>query len=243
MSRFSYFLVTHGSRNPSDFLPNLVKLVQQKCQDLCGGGSLEAQDLSLSSQLSNFAKIAGKQDYTQILVVPVFLINGVHVVSDIPEQVAQAQKFCAQKLQIAEHFGTYPQILARLQAKFLETSATKILLSHGSSRSEAMAYLNNLAQNLQAIPAFWAVDPSLETQIEALIKLSHKEIAIMPYFLGSDSIIKAINAKISAFNSQNQVTQNLVTKNQIQIKLLKMPFEPEEIANLIVEYLQKKYDK
>jgi sirohydrochlorin cobaltochelatase len=227
-SEFSYFLVTHGSRNPSasEFLQNLVQLAQLKCQNLVGGGLLEGHELSLSQQLCNFAQIAEAQGYAQILILPVFLIAGVHVCTDIPEQVAIAQSMLnsSVQLKIADRFGSYPLIPQLLKTKFPELSTAKILLAHGSRLPETTVYLENLAQKLKAIPAYWSIAPDIETQIELLIKQGHLQITVLPYFLSSSGILEAIATKISSISTQ------------AQINLLELPFDPDAIANLVMEY-------
>jgi sirohydrochlorin cobaltochelatase len=230
----AYFLVTHGSRNPLavDFLEKLVAQSTHLCPNLVGGGLLEGQELELSQQLINFGEIAKSQGYVKILILPVFLLAGVHVAEDIPAQVATAQAYfgySAQelKLQIAPHLGSYPNISSLLKAKFPEASEfddAKILLSHGSRRPETTEYLENLAQELSAIPAYWSIAPSVETQIALLMSLGHKKITILPYFLSSSGIVGAINTKISTANYS------------ISIQLLDLPFDEVAIANLLMDY-------
>lgn len=230
----AYFLVTHGSRNPlaTEFLQKLVAQLTPLCQNLVGGGLLEGQDLNLSQQLINFGEIAQSQGYTRILILPIFLLAGVHVVVDIPAQVATAQIHFARnlELQIAPHFGTYPIISSLLKAKFseaVEFDGARILLSHGSRRLETTEYLDNLAQELSAIPAYWSIAPSLKTQIEMLINLGHKKIVILPYFLSSVGIVEAVNTKIYSANYK------------ISIQLLDLPFDELAIASLVIDYIQK----
>jgi sirohydrochlorin ferrochelatase len=240
LPKISYFLVTHGSRNPSaaEFLYNLVALAQAKfthsklagseSEALVGGGLLEGHELSLNQQLSNFANIAKSQGYDVVLVLPVFLLAGVHICEDLPEQIAitQASSHLESKIEfkIANHFGTYPIIPSLLKSKFPQVSPAKILLAHGSRRPETTQYLENLAQELDAIPAYWSIAPSLETQIEQLIDLGHPKIIILPYFLASGGIIDAIATKISTYS--------------IPIQLLELPFDPQAIATLVMDYAQ-----
>jgi len=234
-SNFCYFLVTHGSRNPSavEFLQNIVNLAQAKSLSLVGGGLLEGQELSLSQQLSNFGKIARSHGYSQVLVLPVFLLAGIHVYADIPEQIAIAQTDLSDlEIKIAPHFGTYPEITPLLKSKFLfksqERSPAKILLAHGSRRLETTHYLENLAQDLKAIPAYWAIAPNLETQIEHLIKLGQTEMTILPYFLATGGIIEAVESKISQYSQYST-----------QINLLELPFTPEAIATLVIKFARE----
>ncbi len=226
MNKVSYFLVTHGSRNPSavEFLHNLVKLAQAKSENLVGGGLLEGQELSLSQQLVNFGKVAQAQGYAEILILPIFLLAGVHVCDDLPEQVAIAQKISELKFKLVDRFGAYSQIPQLLKTKFPQDASAKILLAHGSRLSETTKYLENLAQNLNAMPAYWSIAPSLETQIEQLINLGHSEITILPYFLASGGIMEAIANKISNYS--------------ISIQLLELPFQAEAIAKLVINYAQ-----
>lgn len=212
------YLVTHGSRNPAaaEFLRNLVSLVQAKSLSLVGGGLLEGADLSLADQLIDFAKTA--QEYPKILILPIFLLAGVHVCQDLPEQVAIAQSNLGLELEIADYLGNYPQISPILQTQFRSDGTARILLSHGSRRSESLVEIEKLAQACQALTAFWAIAPSLETQVDSLINQGYAKITVLPYFLAAGGIMAAIKA------------QNL------PIQLLDLPLTPEAIATLVIDY-------
>ncbi|AFY73119.1 hypothetical protein Syn7502_01004 [Synechococcus sp. PCC 7502] len=228
MPRISYFLVTHGSRNPSaaEFLHNLINLAKAKSENLVGGGLLEGHELTLSQQLVNFANSAKSQVCDQILVIPIFLLAGVHVCEDLPKEVKIAQETYGSQLEIkiANHFGTYPIIPSLLKSKFPKKSTARILLAHGSRRPETRQYLEKLAQALESIPAYWSIAPSLQTQIEALVSQGHSNITVLPYFLSSGGIMEAIAT----------ITSNY----EIPIQLLELPFAPQAIVEIVINHIE-----
>jgi len=101
----AYFLVIHGSSDPrpeqaatflmqrvAQRLMGLTRDWPVQAEPLIRLGSLECGDRLLADQLASFgaqAQQAGKQG---IRVLPLFLLPGVHVMADIPEQMAIAQR-------------------------------------------------------------------------------------------------------------------------------------------------------
>jgi sirohydrochlorin cobaltochelatase len=224
-SQSAYFLVTHGSTNPQAliFLHELVKLMRSQ-NILVGGGLLEGHELTLAAQLQEFSTVAQAQGYKAIAILPIFLLAGVHVSADIPEEVAIAQSnFPDLEFRIAGRFGTYPQVLDLLQTKFTEQSIadTKILVAHGSRQVGANLDIINLAQKLGAIAAFGLGLPDLETQILSLISTGADSITVLPYFLSSGGISDAIAKRI------------MVYSDRLKINLLPIPFTPKEITKIL----------
>ncbi|MGA7935898.1 MAG: CbiX/SirB N-terminal domain-containing protein, partial [Kovacikia sp.] len=108
----------------------------------------------------------------RLLVLPLFLLPGVHVMEDIPAEVALAQTALGQKIGIemmphlGSHPGLYRLIAEQLSALPVEAS---ILLSHGSRRSGANQPIAALAERLGAIPAYWSISPDLESRVQELM--------------------------------------------------------------------------
>ena len=93
----AYFLVAHGSRDPRPQIA-LEQLAEQlrlrlspTLSPLIETGILECAALSLSQQLQQFANTISPRRITQIKILPLFLLPGVHVKEDIPVEVAIAQ--------------------------------------------------------------------------------------------------------------------------------------------------------
>ncbi|UBF27412.1 sirohydrochlorin chelatase [Kovacikia minuta CCNUW1] len=164
--------------------------------------ALEGDPLPLHQQICKLGQslqlAASNHDIPEpgwLLVLPLFLLSGVHVMEDIPAEVAQAQTALGQGVDVkimphlGSHGGLYRLIAERLSALPVEAS---ILLSHGSRRPGANQRIEALAERLGAIPAYWSVPPNLESRLQELMDLGFKKIAILPYFLFSGSTTDAI---------------------------------------------------
>ena len=93
MKAAALFLVTHGSSDRRSWitLQNLVTVARSQSELYISGGCLEGQELSLSQQLEKFATEVIQVGISEIVILPLFLLEGVHVSDDIPKQVAIAQ--------------------------------------------------------------------------------------------------------------------------------------------------------
>lgn len=237
----AYFLVTHGSRNPSSWtaLQTLITCMNTLTKVSVGGGCLEGQPIALAQQLQQFCETISKHSVlTQIkvAVIPLFLLPGVHVREDIPTEIAIAQQMIINSikqpiaLESTPFLGTHSQIPTLLQSQL--TALTKhpnhtnnhnigfILLSHGSRLIEASQTIEALADKLGAIAAYWSVPPDLNMQIEHLIAQGKESIAIVPYFLSSGGIMEAIAQQISSYGDRIQISIAPIPFSHSQISLL-----------------------
>jgi sirohydrochlorin ferrochelatase len=126
--------------------------------------------------------------------VPLFLLAGVHVMDDIPAEVEQArQALPGVTLEVCPHLGSHPGIKGLLRQKLQSTAnKTPILLAHGSRRPGGNDAICALAQALGGAAAFWAVDPSLESQVIHYMQTGVQRVAILPYFLFAGTTTDAI---------------------------------------------------
>ncbi|MCC5606040.1 sirohydrochlorin chelatase [Nostoc sp. CHAB 5834] len=217
----AYLLVSHGSRDrrPEIAMQQLAKLVCHKLPEshnalngahLVGIAALEMSPLPLHEQIQEFANRAfceGKlsQKQNRLKIVPLFLLPGVHVMTDIPAEVALAQQAINQDIMIElqPYLGSHPN-LEKLLAKQIATIKAEawILLAHGSRRPGSKETVEAMAGNLSAVTAYWAVPGSLESRVQELVAAGYKEIAILPYFLFAGGITDAIAASIEELKLQ-----------------------------------------
>lgn len=221
----AYLLVTHGSRDPRPQagVERLAQLLCQKLREemlaktqeltdtetlnnssvgvvtvrepLVGTACLELAPLPLHEQIQQFGKYAVSVGFKHIQILPIFLLPGVHVMEDIPAEVAKARQNFGSDLtiEVRPYLGFHPQI-SRLLTSSLNSFAaeTWILLSHGSRRSGGNYPVEALANQLGALPAYWSVPPNWETQVKTLLIKGKKRIGILPYFLFPGGITDAI---------------------------------------------------
>jgi sirohydrochlorin cobaltochelatase len=217
----AYLLVSHGSRDPRPevAMQQLAKLVCNKLSNnynpsssehLVGIAALEMSPQPLHEQIKLFAKGAfgdclQSEKQNHLKIVPLFLLPGVHVKTDIPAEVALAQQTIGQNIVIdlQPHLGSHSN-LEKLLAKQISTMKAEawILLAHGSRRPGSKETVEAMAASLSAVAAYWASPPSLESRVKELVAAGYSEIAILPYFLFTGGITDAIATSIEELKLQ-----------------------------------------
>jgi sirohydrochlorin cobaltochelatase len=181
-------------------------------QPLVEVAALEGDSLPLHEQIYRLGQtlqsIAGAESAAEprrLLLLPLFLLAGVHVMEDIPAEVALAQKALGQHITLelmpylGSHSGLHRLITERLSALPVEAS---ILLAHGSRRPGANQSIEMLSERLGAVTAYWSVPPNLEVRLQELMNLGFKKIAILPYFLFAGSTTDAIAETVDRLSQQ-----------------------------------------
>ena len=206
----AYLLVSHGSRDPRPqvAIAQLAQRVQHKMlppSALVGSAVLECAPLPLHEQIQQFSQTAIAQNIRHIQIVPLFLIPGVHVMEDIPEQVKIAQQALKETVTIAisPHIGTHSGMENLLANRFAQCSANAyILMSHGSRRSGSNQPVETLASKLGAVSAYWSVAPKLESRLQELAQSGCQKVAILPYFLFAGGITDTIAQAVDQLSHQ-----------------------------------------
>jgi sirohydrochlorin cobaltochelatase len=256
----AYLLVSHGSRDPRPQVEveKLAALVSQKLEGrdrqpdqnrflqsagntpvtvvkvappLVGTACLELAPLPLHQQIQEFGEQAIASGYHRLHIVPLFLLPGVHVMEDIPGEVAIAQSASGWNLtlDIRPHLGSHPRLgrLFATQVSFAGADA-KILLSHGSRRPNGNQPVEALAAKLGAVPAYWSVLPSLEMQVKALVNRGCGKICILPYFLFAGGITDAIAQVVDLLSQKFP---------DVEFKLANSLGASVELADLILDLI------
>ncbi|MEH1852852.1 MAG: sirohydrochlorin chelatase [Nostoc sp.] len=217
----AYLLLSHGSRDrrPEIAMQQLAGLVCNKLpkkhnpvnnQHLVGIAALEMSSQPLHEQIQQFAQRAfgdGRisQNENRLKIIPLFLLPGVHVMTDIPAEVALAQQATGEDIiiELQPYLGSHPN-LEKLLAKQIATIKAEvwILLAHGSRRPGSQETVEAIAARLGAVTAYWAGPPCLESRVKELVTAGYREIAILPYFLFAGGITDAIATSIEALKLQ-----------------------------------------
>lgn len=162
---------------------------------IVGTATLEAAEQSLAQQIVQFAQATQAQAVQQIVVVPLFLLAGVHVKEDLPAEIAAARQQLPAHLQLncLSYLGSQGQFKQYVAARLAKSTADRcVLLAHGSRRPAGNRAIKQLGKSLDAEVAFWSVPPNLETQVYHLMQQGHQHIAIAPFFLFPGGITDAI---------------------------------------------------
>ncbi|MFM9267709.1 sirohydrochlorin chelatase [Tychonema sp. BBK16] len=248
--RSTYLLVSHGSRDPRPqlALENLAQLLSQKLPILSNSAASSVPTVGtatlelgapLHEQICHFAEHTLSLGLTEVQILPIFLLPGVHVAEDIPAQVEIARQTLSSQLNIElqPHLGTQEAGLTNLvktqiqEMAFLPNSRPKwILLSHGSRRPGGNSTVEEIASKVGAVTAYWSVKPSLEEQIDSLVRDGQQQIGIVPYFLFNGGITDAITQKVAQLKEQFPTTE-LHLANPLGVSV--------ELADLVGELIQK----
>ncbi|MDX2216664.1 MAG: sirohydrochlorin chelatase [Oculatellaceae cyanobacterium bins.114] len=167
---------------------------------------LELHPLPLHQQIQQFAEQAIALGYGSVKILPLFLLAGVHVIDDIPAEVAIAQRSLEHRITLEQclHVGHYPQIQQLIvNACEVPAHATKVLVAHGSRRSQGNDLVEAIAQRIGAVTAYWSREPRLETQVMMVIEAGCRDIAVLPYFLFAGGITDAIAQQVNALSIQH----------------------------------------
>ncbi len=217
----------------ADRVSGRVMMVSSAWYPLVGTAVLELASLPLHEQIQQFASQALSVGCSQVQLLPLFLLPGVHVMEDIPKEVALAQERLGEAVGFNQrpYLGTHSGLARMLasQVATLDTDA-KILLSHGSRRAGSNQAVEAVADPLGAIVAYWSVKPTLEEQVKVLADAGHKQITILPYFLFSGGITDAIAQRVAGLQQQFP---------QLQLTLAQPLGASSELADLIIDLIEK----
>jgi sirohydrochlorin ferrochelatase len=215
----AYLLVSHGSRDPrpqvameelalslndklesnSNSDANSGVLSPTKCDYQIGTAYLELHPQPLHEQIVDFSRKAIANGCDRLKILPLFLLPGIHVTEDIPEEVNLAKKILKEDIsvELLPHLGSCFGLQRLLANKVKDISFdSRIIVAHGSRRVEANSSIEAMAISLNAVAAYWAVAPSLKDIVAQLVADGKKKIAIIPYFLFAGGITDAIAESI-----------------------------------------------
>lgn len=171
---------------------------------------LELHPLPLHQQIQQVADRALSLGYSQLQIIPLFLLPGVHVMEDIPSEVRMAQRKVgpSMTLDLRPYLGSHaglPHLIA--SSASVPAHAARILIAHGSRRPNGNQPVEAIAAQLGAVAAYWSVSPSLPTQVTHLVEQGYKAIVVQPYFLFAGSITDAIARAIEPLAQQFPAVQ------------------------------------
>lgn len=172
---------------------------------LVGTATLELADVPLHEQIRQFASVALAAGFNQLELLPLFLLPGVHLMEDIPAEVALAKASLGETIviKVRSHLGAMPG-LSKILTNQLATHEcdAKILIAHGTRRTGGNQQVEAIAEAMQAYVAYWSMTPKLEEQVKEIADSGCKSIAIVPYFLFSGGITDAIAQAVTHLQNQ-----------------------------------------
>ncbi len=212
-------LVGHGSRDPNgnteiDSFANHWRTQNPDWRiEVC---YIEFADVLLDQGFDNAA-----QNATKVLVIPLILNAAGHVKMEIPEHLEKARVRHPQvEFIYGKHLGvsmTLLTVVKRSLAKVMENltmpdpkTTGVIILGRGSSDKIANGEVAKLARWLQEERDHELIDiaftgityPRLETVVQRQVKLGMTQIAILPYYLFTGTLITRISEQLKQLQIQ-----------------------------------------
>jgi sirohydrochlorin cobaltochelatase len=210
----AYLLVSHGSRDPRPQIA-VEELVQQlslwlrqfspiNSPGLIGRAQLELGAKPLHLQIVDFARNCQERGIGRVVIFPLFLLPGIHVMEDIPSEVAIANRELDDlvELVIAPFLGSCPDLANLFTQHCLQLPDRTTIIAHGSRRKGGNHPVEQLAASLGFEMAYWSIEPSLTDRVTDLVARGATEIAIIPYFLFSGGITDAIANLVAKLREQ-----------------------------------------
>ncbi len=204
----AYLLVSHGSRDPRPQI-GVDRLAQQLSQWLqqssplqnihVGTAQLELGDKPLHIQIVEFAHSCGAN---KVVICPLFLLPGVHVMEDIPAEVAIAKGEGGLEVVLMPFLGACADLADMFAQHRLKMPDRAILLAHGSRRDGGNHPVEQLAVKLAMNNAYWSIEPSLTDLAIEYIESGTTEIGILLYFLFAGGITDAIGKSVEELRRQ-----------------------------------------
>lgn len=201
------------------------------CDVIVGTACLELSPIDLSEQIVKFSQRLVAAGVRELKLLPVFLMAGVHVMEDLPAEIAKAKQQLgdAIELTLCPHLGGHAQMLDVLNQRIEAVPAeAALLVAHGSRRSKGNRKIKMLGQQLNTEVAYWAIAPDIEEKIIELMQQGAQRIAILPYFLFAGGITDAITLR----------TEELAERfPKVKFRLLPTLGATNEMADLAVHLL------
>ncbi|MBE9251580.1 sirohydrochlorin chelatase [Dolichospermum sp. LEGE 00240] len=206
----AYLLVSHGSRDPRpdlamQQLAGLLREILPPGENFIEVATLEANIQPLHLQIQDFANRVQAFGCKKLQIIPLFLLPGFHVMTDIPAEIALVEQVINKGMiiELRPYIGSYPG-LEKFFAKMMMTvkADIAIILAHGSRRAGSHTSVESLAASVGAVPAYWSVPPSLDTRVQESITAGYRQIAIFPYFLFTGGITDAIAQAVETLKLQ-----------------------------------------
>lgn len=214
--------------------PRLETTPSKSAKVIVGTACLELSPISLSEQIYNFGLRLKAAGVSELKLLPVFLMSGVHVMEDIPTEVEAASALLSDhslKLTLCPHLGSHHRITEVLANRLAAVPAEgSLLVAHGSRQPRGNRAIKGIAKQLNTAVAYWTTPPDIETQVIGLMQQGCQKLTILPYFLFAGGITDAIA----------HLTEELAERfPKVSFRLLPTLGATDEIADLAVELVYR----
>ena len=196
---------------------------------IVGTAVLDFGLLPLHQQICEFGRRLSSAGVERLRLVPLFLLQGKHVMQDIPHEVELARNQLAGMidLQMGQHIGGSQRMPDLIANRFFHSPKVgRLLVAHGSRRAKGNRAVEALAKSLGMAAAYWTRESDIENQIIQLMQQGCGTLTIFPYFLFAGGITDAVA----------HLTEELAERfPRTQFRLLPPLGATADVANLVVD--------
>lgn len=212
-------------------MPAPVRLPKERV--IVGTAVLDFGLLPLHEQICEFGRRLSSAGVEQLRLIPLFLLQGKHVMEDIPREVDLARKQLQGMIDVEigkQHIGTGQHMPRLINNRFSHSPGQgRLLIAHGSRRPRGNRAVDTLAKSLGTAVAYWTVDSDIERQTIRLMQQGCSTLTIFPYFLFAGGITDGIA----------HLTEELAERfPRTKFRLLPPLGATADIANLVVSSLE-----
>lgn len=212
-------LVGHGSRDPNG--NKEIEIFAEKWKILNPDWQIEVCFIEFSDILLDEGFDKAAKNATRVLVIPLILNAAGHVKMEIPEHLAKARhRHPSVEFIYGKHLGVSMTMLKVVKRRLSQAMASMampdprttgvIILGRGSSDKIANGEVAKLARWLQEETDHDLIDiaftgithPRLETVVQRQVKLGMTQIAILPYYLFTGTLITRIEEQQKLLQEQ-----------------------------------------
>lgn len=162
---------------------------------IVGSAALEFGLLPLHQQIIEFGRRLTSAGVKRLQLVPLFLLQGRHVMDDIPEEVDLARRELGGciDIHVGDHIGGYGAMRDLIASRLASTPRKgRLLVAHGSRRPKGNRSVDQLAKSLGTAVAYWSNMSEIEDQTIQLMQQGCSTLTIFPYFLFAGGITDAV---------------------------------------------------
>lgn len=203
---------------------------------MVGTAVLDCGLLPLHKQICEFGRRLSSSGIKRLRLVPLFLLQGKHVMEDIPSEIELARNELNSMIElvVGEHIGGNQSMAGLITKRFVDSPKRgRLIVAHGSRRPRGNRSVDALAKSLGTAVAYWTTESDIENQTIQLMQQGCPRLTIFPYFLFAGGITDEIA----------HLTEELAERfPRTKFRLLPPLGATADVANLVIETLGHRSD-
>ncbi|WP_209794395.1 sirohydrochlorin chelatase [Cytobacillus luteolus] len=203
--------IGHGSRNATannEFVQFIKEVMTEVGTPIQAYGFLELEKPTIKEAVEECIL----KGATNIKVIPVLLLSGIHVTVDIPNEIkALEQEYPYLSFLYGRPLGAddlmVDILLRRINEKSSSESRGILLVGHGSREPEAGVEFEEIRRKVESeskSPIFTsylkAQEPAFSVELERRVKGDYQQLVVLPFLLFKGGFISKMNDEISSVN-------------------------------------------